>query len=87
MVMLAKENKMSMKDFHKLLLSTLSKVTLFSNILQKTIDNDLKTQSRKSDIYDSWKIRIINYITKNPYGVIGFPITTTILGYVLGKYF
>lgn len=102
MVMLAKENKMSMKDlltgseeasafengeFHKLLLSTLSKVTLFSNILQKTIDNDLKTQSRKSDIYDSWKIRVINYITKNPYGVIGIPITTTILGYILGKYF
>lgn len=73
-------------DFHRLLMSTLSKVTLFSHFFQKAIDNELKNNSRPSDVRDNWKIIIKDFITKNPYGIIGFPLFTTIIGYLLGKY-
>lgn len=95
-------NKMSPKDFltgeqeaqafndgnfHILLMSTLSKVTLFSHFLQKAIDNDLKNNSRKSDVCDNLKIQISDYITKTPNGIIGFPILTAVLGAFIGYLF
>lgn len=73
-------------NFHMLLMSTLSKVKLFSIFLEKAIDNDLKTQSKKSDVYDGWGAKIIDFAQNNPCGVIGIPIITTILGYLLGKF-
>lgn len=82
---LMEANKMSPKDFmtgaeeatafangnfHKLLLSTLSKVVLFSQFLQRAIDNDLKHYGKAKDVCDNWKTRITNFLTGNFYGLI-----------------
>ena len=94
---LMEENKMSPKDFmtgaeeaaafsrgdfHKLLMSTLSKVVLFSQFLQKAIDDDLKHHGKVEDVCDSFETRSFKYLN----GTLKGLMITLLLGAVMGHF-
>lgn len=65
------------KQYVKLHQSTLRKIDVFANIVERAIDGSLKTNSTWKDVYGSYPAAVIEFIKENPIisglvGMIGF---------------
>lgn len=73
----AKADAFINKQYVKLHQSTLRKVDVFANIVERAIDGSLKTNSTWKDVYGSYPAAVIEFIKENPIisglvGLIGF---------------
>ena len=72
-------------DFHKLLMSTLEKVSLLSIFTQRAIDNDLKHNGKFLDVCDDWKTSLVKFLTGNIYGIVISLVISALLGHYIPK--
>lgn len=74
------------KEYRKLQLSTLRKVNVFKTILKRTINGDLKVQSKWYEIYGVSVQGVFDYLYDRWWGRALFALLTLIAGALLGKY-
>lgn len=100
LISLIKENNFSTKDFlngeeeakyyecnnfDPILRSSLAKTSLFSKILDYTIDNKLKTNMKYEDVGDTWRQKYIYFVQNHEYGVLVNNIIWLLFTYFVTK--
>lgn len=75
------------KEYVKLHMSTLRKVDVFSNILNRTINKSLKVKSKWYEIYGVTIQGILNFCKETWWIQIIWTIITLVLGAILGVFF